>query len=577
MPPPRPARAAPSPCPPAPPPRPARLCRPLALYPVRLAHAVRSPRSPLHLSRPVRASSCPSCSSPRLVRPHLRTASTGVSSSPSRRGPRHLRPPPPTDHHRRASTRHHTMRSPALMHLHGSFELQTLLFIHLGWTSDSDDNDKFEWDSDGEVEPSLTPTMRNFDAPGPSTLSSKGWINGEAPPTSLIEGFVAMGFPKEMVVRSIKEIGNSDADALLELLLTYKALGDDDAVGNHSTSGCNPPIVEDDNDLDFENWDGDYDAGGRESSSDDSGGEEDFLREMSEKDEKIKSLRGMGFSEDEANMTILICGMDADISVLVDSITASQVEEACHSRNLSDRQVTAGCFDSFGGIKRNRLTEESKKKRKRYGGGAQGNRPSLDGSDEEPMPLPNPMIGFNLPAARKRGYIHNLPTENRSPILPLPPKTIFEAFPHYKKWWPSWDQRTHLNCLQTCMASAKETERIQQALSSSGNPPPQSVQKYVRCQCSKWNLPGTNDKNHKPHGRHPLLHSHPGHITSNAMYLSVWQEYEIKKAKTNITSAWCQLGLDKERFCVDKSARKEEMGQREEKIRGCLEEIESEE
>ncbi|KAE8816757.1 DNA (cytosine-5)-methyltransferase DRM2 [Hordeum vulgare] len=406
-------------------------------------------------------------------------------------------------------------------------------------------------------------------------------------------------------------------DALLELLLTYKALGDDDAVGNHSTSGCNPPIVEDDNDLDFENWDGDYDAGGRESSSDDSGGEEDFLREMSEKDEKIKSLRGMGFSEDEANMTILICGMDADISVLVDSITASQVEEACHSRNLSDRQVTAGCFDSFGGIKRNRLTEESKKKRKRYGGGAQGNRPSLDGSDEEPMPLPNPMIGFNLPgwglsmtrvlpelaigppyfyyenvarapkgvwakisrflfdiqpefvdslhlcaAARKRGYIHNLPTENRSPILPLPPKTIFEAFPHYKKWWPSWDQRTHLNCLQTCMASAKETERIQQALSSSGNPPPQSVHKYV---------------SHKPHGRHPLLHSHPGHITSNAMYLSVWQEYEIKKAKTNITSAWCQLGLDKERFCVDKSARKEEMGQREEKIRGCLEEIESEE
>ncbi|KAI4996063.1 hypothetical protein ZWY2020_041161 [Hordeum vulgare] len=302
-----------------------------------------------------------------------------------------------------------------------------------GWTSDSDDNDKFEWDSDGEVEPSLTPAMRNFDAPGPSTLSSKGWINGEVPPTSLIEGFVAMGFPKEMVVRSIKEIGHSDADALLELLLMYKALGDDDAVGNHSTSGCNPPIVEDDNDLDFENWDGDYDVGGRESSSDDSGGE-DFLRQMSEKDENIKSLRGMGFSEDEANMTILICGMYVDISVLVDAITASQVEEACHSRNLSDRQVTAGCFDSFGGRKRAILTEESKKKRKRYGGGAQGNRPSLDGSDEEPMPLPNPMIGFNLPAAKKRGYIHNLPTENRSPIFPLPPKTIFEAFPHYKKW-----------------------------------------------------------------------------------------------------------------------------------------------
>ncbi|XBH88570.1 hypothetical protein VPH35_075841 [Triticum aestivum] len=381
-----------------------------------------------------------------------------------------------------------------------------------------------------------------------------------------------MGFPKEMVVRSIKEIGHSDAEALLELLLTYKALGDDDdAVGNHSTSGCNPPIVEDNDDLDFENWNDDDDTGGRVSSSDDSGYEE-FLREMSDKDEKINSLRDMGFSEDEANMAITICGMplfdrhsffmekappyaiyfclkfflgvDADLSVLVDSISASQVTEVCHSRNLSDHQVTARCFDSFGGRKRARLIEESKKKRKRYGGGAQGKRPSLDGSDEESMPLPKPMVGFNLPgyrgpsmtrvlpelatgppyfyyenvarapkgvwakitrflfdiqpefvdslhlcaAARKRGYIHNLPTENRSPLLPLPPKTIFEAFPHYKKWWPSWDQRTHLNCLQTCMAPATVTERIQQKLSSSGNPPPQSVQKYVRHECSKWNL-----------------------------------------------------------------------------------------
>ncbi|XBI44482.1 hypothetical protein VPH35_109108 [Triticum aestivum] len=383
------------------------------------------------------------------------------------------------------------------------------------WDSDSDDSDKFEWDSDGEAEPSSAPAMRNFDAPGPSTLSLDGWINGEAPPTSLIEGYVAMGFPKEMVVTSIKEIGHSDADALLELLLMYKALGDDYAVDNHSNFGCSPPSVEDDDGLDFQNWDGDDDTGGKESSSDDSG-YEDFLREMSDKDEKINSLRGMGFSEDETNMAITICGVDADLSILVDSISASHVIEVCHSRNLSDHQVTDRCFDSFGGRKRARLIEESKKKRKRYGGGAQGKRPSSDGSDEESMPLPNPMVGFNFPApkgvwakitrflfdiqpefvhslhlceaARKRGYIQNLPTENRSPLPPLPPKTIFEAFPDYKMWWPSWDQRTHLSCLQTCMASAKVTERIQRALSSSGNPPPQSVQKYVRHECSKWNL-----------------------------------------------------------------------------------------
>jgi hypothetical protein len=36
------------------------------------------------------------------------------------------------------------------------------------WASDSD-NDKFEWDTDGEAETSSAPALRNIDAPGPST------------------------------------------------------------------------------------------------------------------------------------------------------------------------------------------------------------------------------------------------------------------------------------------------------------------------------------------------------------------------------------------------------------------------
>jgi site-specific DNA-cytosine methylase len=160
------------------------------------------------------------------------------------------------------------------------------------------------------------------------------------------------------------------------------------------------------------------------------------------------------------------------------------------------------------------------------------------------MPLPNPMVGFNLPnerlrsvgrslpteaigppffyyenvalapkgvwttfswflydiqpefvdskyfcaAARKRGYIHNLPIENRSPLLPIPPKIITEAFLHTKKWWPSWDQRRQLNCLQTVMASSKLVERIRVALNNSEDPPPPRVQKYVMDECRKWNL-----------------------------------------------------------------------------------------
>jgi hypothetical protein len=56
-----------------------------------------------------------------------------------------------------------------------------------------------------------------------------------------------------------------------------QALGADGAVGNCSTSSCAPQSVEevdDDDDLDFENWDGD-DVAGRETSCDDPGDEVD--------------------------------------------------------------------------------------------------------------------------------------------------------------------------------------------------------------------------------------------------------------------------------------------------------------
>ncbi|KAL6983713.1 DNA (cytosine-5)-methyltransferase drm2 [Sarracenia purpurea var. burkii] len=91
-------------------------------------------------------------------------------------------------------------------------------------------------------------------------------------------------------------------------------------------------------------------------------------------------------------------------------------------------------------------------------------------------------------AARKRGYIHNLPIHNRFQLLPVPPLTIHEAFPLTRKWWPSWDNRTKLNCLLTCVGSAKLTERIRKALEKFDGEPPSSVKKYVMEECKKWNL-----------------------------------------------------------------------------------------
>ncbi|KAE8693298.1 DNA (Cytosine-5)-methyltransferase DRM1/2 isoform 2 [Hibiscus syriacus] len=95
---------------------------------------------------------------------------------------------------------------------------------------------------------------------------------------------------------------------------------------------------------------------------------------------------------------------------------------------------------------------------------------------------------YSCAAARKRGYIHNLPIENIFPLIPLPPRTIHDALPLIKIWWPSWDPRTKLNYLQTCTGSAKLIERIRKALEAYDDEPPLSVQKYVLDECRKWNL-----------------------------------------------------------------------------------------
>ncbi|CAK9328897.1 unnamed protein product [Citrullus colocynthis] len=50
--------------------------------------------------------------------------------------------------------------------------------------------------------------------------------------------------------------------------------------------------------------------------------------------------------------------------------------------------------------------------------------------------------------SRTEGYVHNLPCENRSHILPMPPMTLQDAT-RTKKWWPSWDTRKYLSCINS--------------------------------------------------------------------------------------------------------------------------------
>ncbi|CAH2066378.1 unnamed protein product [Thlaspi arvense] len=89
-------------------------------------------------------------------------------------------------------------------------------------------------------------------------------------------------------------------------------------------------------------------------------------------------------------------------------------------------------------------------------------------------------------AARKTGYVHNLPISNRFQVRPPQPSTIQETFPLTKKWWPAWDTRTTLNCLVTSIGSAPCANEIREDLENHDGD--LSVQKRVMDKCKKLNL-----------------------------------------------------------------------------------------
>ncbi|KAF8378273.1 hypothetical protein HHK36_029612 [Tetracentron sinense] len=236
-------------------------------------------------------------------------------------------------------------------------------------------------------------------------------------------------------------------------------------------------------------------------------------------------------------------GPDSSLAELTDFICAAQMARAddAHLGELphEDESGPSHVHGDPPKDKKRKFFEDERWERKKH---RAYEKKHMD--DDETIRLPNPMIGFGIPdepwhmshrtlpepaigppyfyyenvalapkgvwntisrflydiepefvdskyfcaAARKRGYVHNLPIHNRFPLMPLPPSTINESLPLTRKWWPSWDPRTQLNCLQTCIASAKLTERIRKALEDWDDEPPLHVQKYVLDECRKWNL-----------------------------------------------------------------------------------------
>ncbi|KAI7724882.1 hypothetical protein M8C21_025808 [Ambrosia artemisiifolia] len=364
--------------------------------------------------------------------------------------------------------------------------------------------------------------------------------NGEASSSagasnSTLHDFLAMGFPEQMINKAIKEHGEANTEQILEALLTYGVLAEspDEPNSSHVNSPQQQQFV------DNGHLSSDYDESvlADLSDSDDSwsGGSEiaETSNSLPKHEKAILSLANMGYTVEEASAAVDRCGPEASIAELTDFICAAQMAKTEDVFFEEEKPK----ISLNGDLKKRKLFElEMRKRKKRMG---------VVTEDDEMIRLPNPMIGFGTPthgcvvshrilpedarappyfyyenvalapkgvwdtisrflndvepefvdskyfcaAARKRGYIHNLPIHNRFPLLPLPPRTISDALPLTKRWWPEWDKRTKLNCLQTVIGSAKLTDRIRKALERCGDEdPPPHVQKYVMDECRKWNL-----------------------------------------------------------------------------------------
>lgn len=106
---------------------------------------------------------------------------------------------------------------------------------------------------------------------------------------------------------------------------------------------------------------------------------------------------------------------------------------------------------------------------------------------------------------RKEGYVHNLPTEDRFHIFPKGPMTIEEAIPHARKWWPSWDNRKHINYISCEMSGISyQCERVGRMLAECKGLPSAELQRDVLQQCQAKNLVWV--------GNHKLAPLEPEHM-----------------------------------------------------------------
>ncbi|XP_075510721.1 DNA (cytosine-5)-methyltransferase DRM2-like isoform X3 [Primulina tabacum] len=402
----------------------------------------------------------------------------------------------------------------------------------MGGNASGEESADVDWTTDDELD-ILTDTAISTSP----TLTSHGTVailgsmeassSGGASCSKLVKHFVGMGFPETLVSKAIEENGEGDTDSILNTLLTYSALEESpqQQLGTRSDPASSEYDTLLDDVSDMDSW-----------SEDEIADDTDSMPEkhklllsleitgsLTQEQRKLLSLANMGFTVEDASIAMERCGTDASDEVLADFICAAQMARE------EDSYLPIVISKVSRILKKRKLREMVRRK---------------NDTDDESIRLPNPMIGYGTPSqqperihrslsessmgppffyyenvalapkgvwdaisrvlydiepefvdskyfsatARKRGYVHNLPIEDRFPLVPLPPLTIHQAFPLSRKWWPSWDTRDKLNCIQTVIGSARLTERIRTAVERFDDDPPDSVQKFVMDQCRKWNL-----------------------------------------------------------------------------------------
>ncbi|KAI3779395.1 hypothetical protein L2E82_09112 [Cichorium intybus] len=383
-------------------------------------------------------------------------------------------------------------------------------------------SDSIDWNTDDEQEIAdiLSPSTVSINTNGTVT-SEFGESSSSSNHHSMLAHFIKMGFSKAMVTKVIAKHGENNIDAILDTLLTCSA--DDDI--NHQEQELNVPCLQPE--INFESDFSDLDSNFSDEDS----------NESFEKDDPLVCLIDMGYSCEEASAAISRCGKDSPLSDLIDFISAAHISKE------ADASSYTNALQSYSHpLPKNKKRKSVMKKKNREK--KPKTKTNNEDDDDDALHLPNPMIGFGVPheqfhvahrtlpdsaigppffyyenvaltpkgvwntikrflyeiepefvdskffcaANRKRGYIHNLPIDNRFSIQPLPPLTIFEALPGTKKWWPAWDKREQLNCILTCVGSAQLTDRIRSALESCKGEPSEQVKKYVIGQCKKWNM-----------------------------------------------------------------------------------------